>query len=163
MELYTYDAFLRKVKEDGLLNEHKMWISACQAASYMEKAKSGTLTKKEYWKFMRQQHELFYGSHYNEEFALWDVSQMTYTSKAGEKRIGGEYWTKAQIEEATKNMSFPANVTCWDKYVAFNSFHADLCNVLDDETIIKAAYKYFFYDEDAPEGKVWKYVNCMMN
>lgn len=154
---FNYDNLLTKAKQDGKVTEMKMWQSACQAAKYMAMAQRGELSENGYWQFMREQQELFYGPHYNEEFAKYDVAQIVYTGKSGDKRTG-EYWTKSQIEDATKGMSFPSGTTEWDKYVAFNSFHADLCQVMDDEMIIKSAYKYFFQDEDAAEGKIWRYI-----
>lgn len=160
MQEYSYDNLLAKAKADGMVTEMKMWQSAYQAAKYMEMAQRGELSKEAYWAFMREQHELFYGPHYNEDFAKYDVSNIRYTGKSNDRR-SGEYWSKAQIEDATKGMSFPAGTTVWDKYVAFNSFHADLCQVMEDEMILKAAHKYFFQDEDSPDGKIWKYMQAM--
>ena len=65
------------------------------------------------------------------------------------------------IEEATRGMAFASSVNKWDKYVAFNAFHADTCKVLDEDEVIKAAYHFWFADEDAPEGKVWIYMCAM--
>lgn len=160
MKDYSYDKMLEEAKAAGVVNEQKMWISACQAAKYMGMAQRGELTKEAYWKFMREQHELFYGPHYNEDFALYDVSGISYVSKSGDRRTGA-HWTKEEIESATKGMSFPSGTTVWDKYVAFNSFYSDLCQELDDEVILKAAYRYFFQDEDAAAGKVWKYMQAV--
>lgn len=160
MKEYTYNEMLEEAKSAGVVNEMKMWQSACHAAKYMELAKNGSLSKEIYWQFMREQHQLFYGPHYNEDFALYDVSMIKYTGKSGDKRMG-EYWTKQQIEDATKGMSFPSNTTLWDKYVAFNVFYSDLCTVLTDEEILKAAHKFFFQDEDAAEGKIWLYMQAV--
>lgn len=160
MKEYNYDMMLAEAKAAGVVNEQKMWKSACMAAKYMDMAQRGELTQEGYWRFMREQHELFYGPHYNEDFAKYDVANIRYTGKSNDRRTG-EYWTKSQIEEATKGMSFPSGTTVWDKYVAFNSFYADMCQVLDDEMILKAAHKYFFQDEDAPEGKIWKYMQAL--
>ncbi|WP_294536861.1 hypothetical protein [uncultured Bacteroides sp.] len=160
MKEYSYDSMLEEAKAAGVVSEQKMWASACMAAKYMAMAQRGELSKEGYWKFMREQHELFYGPHYNEDFARYDVAQIRYTGKSGDRR-SGEYWSKAQIEEATKGLAFPSGTTCWDKYVAFNAFYSDMCQVLDDETILKAAYKYFFQDEDAAEGKIWHYMQAV--
>ena len=102
-----------------------------------------------------------YHNHYTEEFAEHDVERSKWLDRDGHERQG-EYWSKAQIEEATKNLVFPAGTTPCDRYVAFNMFHHDTCKVLSDEQIIKAAHEFFFCDKDAPEGKVWIYV-CAMN
>lgn len=49
----------------------------------------------------------------------------------------------------------------WDKYVAFNAFYSDMCQILEDDMILKAAYKFFFQDEDAAQGKIWKYMQAV--
>lgn len=105
---------------------------------------------KEYWTFMRKQHGLLYNGHYTEEFAMWDVEQM---------KPLGMYWTKAQVEEATKGMSFPSGTTASDKFVAFNASANDLYGVLKDEEILKVAYAFWFNDKDwKGKGKIWEYM-----
>lgn len=46
--------------------------------------------------------------------------------------------------------------------MAFNSYYADMNKEHDDETILKDAFRFYFADEDAPEGKIWKYMRAMM-
>jgi len=58
-------------------------------------------------------------------------------------------------------MPFPQGTTPWDKYVAFNSFYSDMCTVYDEPSILKAAYRFYFADEDAPAGKIWEYMTAM--
>ena len=67
------------------------------------------------------------------------------------------------IEEATKGLEFPEGTTEWDKFVAYNSFYADTCAVLSDGEILKAAYEFYFNDEDyGLEGsKIWRYMTAM--
>ena len=53
-------------------------------------------------------------------------------------------------------------VNAWDKYVAFNSMYADLCACMSEEEIIKAAYAFYFCDDDWQPceddcTKVWDY------
>lgn len=98
--------------------------------------------------------------HFDEEKAKAVVSHIHYTDKSGTKHEGA-HWTPEQIETATAQMKFPEGTTKWDKYVAFNSFYADLCRVLDEPMIIKAAHAFYFDDEDAPKGKVHKYIKAM--
>lgn len=109
---------------------------------------------------MRKQYELFNGPHYDEDFAKADVSKIHYIGKSNDRRTG-EYWSKQQIEEATKGMNFPSGTTVWDKYVAFNAFYSDLCQVLSEEEIMKAALRFFFLDEDAADGKIWHYMQAV--
>lgn len=98
--------------------------------------------------------------HFNEEAAKKAVSGIRYTDKSGVEH-GGAHWTPEQIEIATASMKFPEGTTKWDKYVAFNSFYADLNKVFDEAAILKAAYSFYFGDEDAPAGKIKKYIDAM--
>lgn len=112
---------------------------------------------KKYWLALRKLYGAMSGCHYNEEFAMHDVADMEYTDKEGNEHKGG-YWTVDQIEEATKEMTFPSGTTIWDRFVAFNSFFSDTCKVLTDEYVLKAAYQFYFEDEDFKgENKVWLY------
>jgi len=115
---------------------------------------------KAYWEFMRDQHEILYGGHYSPEFAEWDIEQMHWTGKDGRQHTGA-HWSKEQILEATAGKTFPAGTTDCDKYVAFNSYYADMCKTKDEGTILEDAYRFYFTDEDAPEGKVWHYMRAM--
>lgn len=75
---------------------------------------------------------------------------------------GGAHWTRIKVDELTKGMKFHSNVNAWDKYVAFNSMYADLCACMNEEEIIKAAYAFYFCDDDWQPceddcTKVWDY------
>ena len=99
--------------------------------------------------------------HFDEQTANEAISHIVFTDKAGKSHKGLAHWTVEQVEAATSAMVFPTGTTKWDKYVAFNLFYADLCKALEEAEIIKAAFAFFFADEDAPEGKVWRYVRAM--
>lgn len=98
--------------------------------------------------------------HFDEEKAKKVVGSIYYTDKLGAKHYGA-HWSPEQLESATASLKFPEGTTKWDKYVAFNSFYADLCKVLDEPAIIKAAHAFYFEDEDAPDGKIFRYVKAM--
>lgn len=98
--------------------------------------------------------------HFCEDSAKECTESISYTDKSGAKHTG-PHWTPEQIETATAQMKFPEGTTKWDKYVAFNSFYADLCKVLDEPIILKAAHAFYFDDEDAPKGKVYRYMKAM--
>ena len=159
-----YKDLVEKAKKSGAFTEKEMWASVGSMSDFLCLMKEEK--PKMYWSFMREQHGIMFGKHYHEEFAVHDVAQMEYTDKEGKKHKGA-YWSVEQVEEATKGMQFPGGVTKWDKFVAFNGFHADLCKVLTDEQILKSAYEFFFMDEDwNPEKpgtspcKVWEYFAC---
>lgn len=146
-----YKKMIEEAKSKGLASEKIMWQSVDDIDDIL------CVMKKEhpemYWEFIRKQHGLLYGNHYTEEFAIWDVEQM---------KPLGMYWSKVQIEEATKGMTFPSGTTIWDKVVGFNAFANDLKPVLTDEQILKAAHAFWFDDKDFPtNGKVWLYMNMV--
>lgn len=155
---------LKAAQKNGTANEKTMWQSVESVSELLDEIKESH--KDLYWSFMRNQYGIMSGGHYDKVWAEYDVSQMHYTDKEGKKHTGA-YWTIEQIEEATKGMSFPTGVTKWDKFVAFNGFHADMCKTYTDEQIIKGAYAFFFMDEDWDEDKpgssptkVWEYFSC---
>jgi hypothetical protein len=153
-----YSEMLEEAKNAGLTNEKIMWKSIAGVSEMLQLVKRDH--PEMYWEFMREQHGILYGNHYNESFAIHDVSMIRYTDRMG-KKCEGPYWTLEQIESATKGMAYPAGTTKWDKYVAFNGFYADTCTVLEEEQIIKAAHKFYFMDEDAPQGKIWLYMEAI--
>lgn len=92
---------------------------------------------------------------------------MSYNDKEGKKRTE-PHWSVEQAEEVMKTLQFPNGVTKWDWWVALCAKHSDLCGVLDDEHIIKAAYAFYFKDADWDENnksgysptKIWEYFSC---
>jgi hypothetical protein len=155
-----YKEMLEKAKSKGLTSEALMWESIEELEEMLCELKERNPHK--YWKFMRKQHGMLHKNHYDEEFALWDVKHIKYKDKSGELHEGA-YWSMEQIKDATKGMAFPPEVTDWDKYVAFNSMKADLAKSFDDGDILKAAYDFYFRDDDAPQGKIWLYMCKMLN
>lgn len=144
-------------KEQGIANEKTMWNSIDSLSDML------CLMRKEhpdkYWAFMREQHGIMYGNHYDKEFAEWDVSHIAYTNKAGDKKSGA-YWTIEQIEQATAGMKFPAGTTKWDKYVAFNNAYADYSKKFEDAEVLQIGYLMFFADDDwGSSTKVWEYMS----
>ena len=140
-------------KAAGNTNERMMWESIDSFSELLEEIREAH--PQLYWDFMRKQHGIMHHGHYGEAFALYDVSKLMYTDKNGMKHVGA-HWTMEQIETATAGMRFPAGVTKWDKYVAFNAAYADLCKVLDEAEILKAGHALYFADEDwGSDTKVW--------
>ena len=140
--------------------EAKMWASVAVLSEALEPMKE--TDKENYWCILRKMYGVMSDGHYNEEFAMYDVSMIEYTGRNGEKKRGG-YWSADQVEEATRGFRFPSGVNKWDKYVGFNLMYSDLCKKMDDAQILDAAYLFYFADEDWPGGsstKVWDYVCC---
>lgn len=154
-----YIDLVKQAKENGTWNEKTMLCAVESISEMLETLKEQD--PKAFWEFMREQHGILSGGHYDEKFAMHDVAQIEYTDEHGYTH-NGAYWTVEQTKEATKGLTLPASVTPWDVYVALNVFHSDLCKELDDAQIIKAAYLFFFADEDwtkkGSANKVWDYM-----
>lgn len=142
-----YKEMIKGAIERGMTSEAKMWENVDAVDELLAMIQKEHPDK--YWKFIRKQHGTIYNNHYDEEFARWDVEQM---------KPLGMYWTVQEVEEATKGMVFPNGTTIWDKFVGFNAFANDLKPELTDEQILKAAYKFWFKDEDwKGKNKIWEY------
>lgn len=154
----NYKKMIKEAKEKGFANESKMWesINAIEPMLAVIKEEHPEM----YDEFMRNQHELMFGSHYNESFANEDVEKLMYTDKEGKKHTGA-HWTKDEVIAATNGLSYPQGTTDCDKYVAYNAAYADFNKDFSDGDILKIAYRFYFADEDAPSGKIWKYMKAM--
>lgn len=153
MEELHYMDMVMQAKKDGKASEEKMWQSIAQVEELLEHVDEPTRQK-----FLRDQHEMMYGPHYNPTFAEYDLSRIAYTDRDNAHRKG-PHWTREQALQAITTR--PKAVTECDIYVAANVMYSDLCGVFDDAQIIKATVAFFLEDEDAPEGKIWRYVAAM--
>ena len=151
--MITYKTMVKEAKAAGLTTEKTMWESIDSFSDLLDELKDAHPDM--YWRFMREQHGLMHHNHYDESFALYDVAQLRYTNKAGEK-MSGAHWTVEQIESATAGMRFPPGTTKWDKYVAFNAMYSDLSKGFEDGDILKAGHLFYFADEDwGDDTKIW--------
>ena len=100
--------------------------------------------------------------HFCEKTAKRAMKGLRYVNKEGVEHTEPK-WTVRMIEEATKDLVFPEGTTVWDKYVAYNSFYADTCRVLSDGEVFKAAYDFYFKDDDygLDGSKIWWYMAAM--
>lgn len=143
-----YREMIEEAKAKGLATEKAMWESIDDVEDLLCSMKKEHPEK--YWAFMRKVHGSLYGNHYTEDFALWDIEHM---------KPLGMYWSKSQIEEATKNMAFPSGTTPCDKWVAFNAAKNDWNDVLTDEQILKVGHAFWFADKDwHGKGKIYEYM-----
>ena len=143
-------------KKAGVTNEKTMWESIDSFSELLEELKESH--PQLYWDFMRKQHGIMYHGHYDEAFAMYDVSKMHSTDKSGEKKEGA-HWTSEQIESAIAGLKFPNGTTKWDRYVGFNAAWHDWQKHYEDEDILKIGYLFYFADEDwGSESKVWEYM-----
>lgn len=145
-------------QKSGRWSEKQMWQSIDAIDDML--ADLQKTDKQAFWDFMREQYGIASGCHYNETWAMHDVSQMYSTNRDG-KKWSGAYWSAEQVEEATKGQTFPSGTTKWDKYVAYNAAKHDFCKEFDDEQILKIAHAFYFADEDYPPehgAKIWHYM-----
>lgn len=158
----SYKKILNDYKNRGSFNEDKMWLSveALDKAILEELEESNPEL---YWNFMRDQHEIFCGKHFDEKFAKWEVERMHHDD------IEGQHWSLADVKSIFENMrsKLPNATTIWDFYVALNANWHDKVDLYKgwfenyEEKIINDAINFYFMDEDAPDGKIWVYMRAM--
>lgn len=154
-----YLEMMYSARKAGLVDDHKLWKSIENVSELIDGIYNGH--DAEYCNFLRNQHELLFGKHYDKEFAKNDVGKLSYTDKANETH-SGEHWSIGQIEELSHTLKVPQNNTVWDLYVAANVMYSDLCKTFDEEQIIQITCSLFFHDEDySGEGKIWDYMKIM--
>ena len=148
-----YKELIKDYHAKGFGSEKKMWESIYALEEAMECLKEKDPEK--YDEAMRDLHEVFCGPHYNEPFARKDVASMHH------KNI-------EQVTSAAKGLSVPSTATLWDVYVALNAnwhdkevkfaewFGQDL-----EKRIVEDAISFYFNDADAPDGKIWLYMDAM--
>ena len=156
--MFNLHTLLTQAKAKGLTSESKMWQSIAIISAHIDDLQESHPDM--YWCLMRKLHGLLYDRHYTEAFANYDVNQLQYTDREGIKHTG-PHWSLEQVVQATKDHKFPSGVNDYDKYVAYNSSYADLCQVFDEPAILQAANRFWFHDEDwSPSGsstKIWDY------
>ena len=98
--------------------------------------------------------------HLNEELANKVMKHILYVDKENVTH-DTPFWTVDEIESFTQDLNFPNGTTKWDKWVGFNFFYADTCRVLNARQAIEAGYQFYFNDIDAPDNKLYKYLEAM--
>lgn len=153
----NYKEMIEKAHSEGRTDEDIMWKSVGEVCKLLKFVKETDPVK--YHKFMRNQHELYYGPHYDWCFAEEDTSKMCYTDRDGVERKG-PHWTISETTAVTNDLDFPEETTKEDIFVALNASYADLCRKFSDQQIIDFAVLFFFSDEDwNREGKIWRYMS----
>lgn len=153
------------VKNGG--GEKAMWKSVEATNAAMEYIREKDPAK--YHSLLRDLHEDLCGAHYDKEFATEAVAEMYHTAPDGSKRYG-ERWTidevKAAVEPFRGKMHDKDN--CWDAYVAVHMWWHDLGRNYKqrdpnnyESALIEDAVTWAFCDEDAPDGKIWHYIQSM--
>lgn len=154
-----YIDLVKKAKENGMWTEKAMMCAVESISEMLEVWKDDD--PKAFWSFMREQHSIMSGDHYDEQFAMHDVAKMSWKGKDGALHHGA-YWTIEQVKEATKGKQFPKGVNIYDVYVAYNATATDLCTILSDTEMQEVAFATWFDDVDWEDGgsatKIWEYM-----
>jgi len=121
---------------------------------------------------LRHLYGIMSGGHYNEEYALCDVSKMYYTDDNGNKKYA-PYWTKEEVKDVYDSVrrDIPSEYNFWDFYVVLNMIKSDNCPLLrkwfpsaTNEELNKKLVELsvnWLKDDDNPYGaeKAWGYIN----
>lgn len=160
-----YKDLMKDYHSKGMVSEKKMWEAIGELDEAMECLKEKDPEK--YDEAIRNLHEVFCGPHYNECFAREDVAGMHHKNTKGEV-IKGEHWNIEQVTTAAKGLSVPSTATLWDVYVALNAnWHDKEVKFAEwfgqdvEKRIVEDAISFYFNDADAPDGKIWLYMDAM--
>lgn len=114
-------------------------------------------------------HERLAGKHFNEPYAIYQVSQMYHTNNKDVK-IDTPLFSIENAKKIYDRRIRPLNkdVTMWDVYVALNAQYHDNINLYEkwfpnatnneiEDKIVEATISNWFEDEDVNSDKVWEY------
>ena len=120
------------------------------------------------FEIMKDFHERLVGKHFNEPYAIYQVSQMYHTNNKGVK-IDTPLFSIEASKKIYDRRIRPLNkdVTMWDVYVALNAQYHDNINLYEkwfpnatnneiEDKIVEATISNWFEDEDASSDKVWE-------
>lgn len=166
----NYRSMVEQAKKAGVTNEKTMWESIESFSELLEELKESHPDL--YWDFMRKQHGIMYNGHYDEAFAMWQIEQMYYKDKTGEKHHSPR-WSRQQYKIAydmNKLRLRNQAINMWDFAVAlemiasdnhclYKTWWPDINDVELDKKFIDAAVNYLNDDDDLDEGKIWDRFN----
>lgn len=163
-----YKKTLQEYQKGGKWGEDKMWRSV-EVLDDMILRKVEEEDPESYWEFMRDQHEIFCGPHFDERFARWEIAQMEHKDYRGNVHKG-EHWGEGDARAVydKHKAKLPAGTTVWDVAVALNANWHDKSELFgrwwpqgSEDKIIEDAMSFYFFDTDAPDGKIWRYMRAM--
>ncbi|MCM1168875.1 MAG: hypothetical protein NC324_02955 [Bacteroides sp.] len=156
-----YKDLVKEARENGAWDEKTMWRAVESISEMLEDLKESN--PKAFWAFMREQHGIMYGRHYNEKFAMHDVAKMLWKDKEGKTRSGA-YWTLERVRDEIKGKTLPKGANIYDAFVAYNATATDLCTILSEKELGEVAFATWFDDVDWSETgsatKIWDYMCC---
>lgn len=166
----TYKDFLKANYSKVGGNEKVMWATVEGVSDLLEQMKIAH--PQAYWDFMRKQHEIVCGKHFDESYATWQVSQMSHMGADG-KEYKGQHWSLEDTNGVLVKYrsKIPSAYNEWDFYVALNATYHDYVewakkHIPDDvdNAIITSAVTFWMMDYDwGDDSKVWEYFACKPN
>ena len=163
----TLDKLIDRYKESIQIQSDKAWdmIKAFKEAL----CKNAEVDKNVFWNIMKDFHESVIGKHFNESYAIYQVSQMFHTD-SNRNRIETPMFSIEHTKEIFSKYIRKLNktITVWDLYVALNAEYHDHINLYKrwfpdatteelENKIIESAIDFWFNDEDVSDNKIWKY------
>ena len=116
-----------------------------------------------YEQYLVEAYEEEHGPHFDEKHARECVEKMWHTEDG--VQVCGEHWSIDKVKEVieTYRQFMKKEDTCWDAYVALHMWWHDLGRNYarrgENEALVEDACVWAFMDEDAGEGKIWRYIN----
>lgn len=160
-----YHEMVEQARKMGIGTEKKMEKSVEHVSEFLCELKE--IHPEKYWNFIRKEFGNLFDGHYNEDFAMYDVSEMIHIDKTG-KPHKGEYWSIRDIRKTELKAPPPYNE--WDLYVALNGAYHDKYEGMKERhpewkqekienEIIHSAIDLYFKDADwGGKRKVWDYM-----
>jgi len=112
-----------------------------------------------YWETINKIHVLLNGYSFDEEYALYAVSQMD-----NEDGTKGEHWNIVDTTNAARSVGITFD-KCneWDWYYVLNMIYSDYFKTIVSNTSMYISLtKDWLMDKDAPQGKAFRYW-CMVS
>lgn len=161
-----FEEILEKYKRSGM-NSNELIEAFSGFAPMFNNMKDKD--KKAFENAIKKFHEKAEGPHFNEDYAETQVKDMYHTKRNG-SICRGEMFTEDEARRIYDRevRRLGGNYTVWDVYVALNAQYHDYCKLFKEwfgdgndekikEKIAESAVAFWFEDEDANKGKVWKY------
>ena len=125
----NYHKMLKYYKEKGMFSEDKMWEAVECLDELLEEVEEAHPDL--FWDFMRDQHEIFCGPHFDERFGKWQIEQMHHKGEDG-KECKGMHWSEDDMKAVFDKYktTLPAGTTCWDVAVAITGNWHDKVDLL---------------------------------
>lgn len=158
---------LEKYRKAYPNNENAVWCILEKLGAALEKQNAEEAERMCYLL-----HEEFCGPHFDKELAEEAVSKMYHKSASGEIIRGGR-WHIDQVREifsANKGHFKNPQDNVYDLYVALNAMYNDLGDQFKkdfggehEKKLVEYTIEFWFQDDDAPDGKIWRYMVAMQN